>query len=61
MSGSYLVLGSGHAAIYHLPDPLDGSVQLGQEGSSGIAVLVVLLSGCLFATQMVNHYTLLIK
>jgi len=28
-----LVLGSGHAAIYHLPDPLDGSVQLGQEGS----------------------------
>uniref|UniRef100_A0A6P4EQ16 Nose resistant to fluoxetine protein 6-like isoform X1 n=1 Tax=Drosophila rhopaloa TaxID=1041015 RepID=A0A6P4EQ16_DRORH len=33
----------------------------GKKAASGIAVLVVLLSGCLFATQMVNHYSLLIK
>ncbi|XP_033165923.1 nose resistant to fluoxetine protein 6 [Drosophila mauritiana] len=33
----------------------------GKKAAAGIAVLVVLLSGCLFATQMVNHYSLLIK
>uniref|UniRef100_B3P8H1 GG12421 n=1 Tax=Drosophila erecta TaxID=7220 RepID=B3P8H1_DROER len=33
----------------------------GKKAAAGIAVLVVLLSGCLFATQMVNHYSMLIK
>ncbi|XP_043065194.1 nose resistant to fluoxetine protein 6-like [Drosophila ficusphila] len=32
-----------------------------KKAASGIAVLVVLLSGCLFATQMVNQYSLLIQ
>ncbi|XP_016949726.1 nose resistant to fluoxetine protein 6 [Drosophila biarmipes] len=33
----------------------------GKKAAAGIAVLVVLLSGCLFATQMVNKYSLLIR
>ncbi|KAH8356381.1 hypothetical protein KR084_009550 [Drosophila pseudotakahashii] len=33
----------------------------GKKAAAGIAVLVTLLSGCLFATQMVNKYSLLIK
>ncbi|KAI8045768.1 hypothetical protein M5D96_001956, partial [Drosophila gunungcola] len=33
----------------------------GKKAAAGIAVLVVLLLGCLFATQMVNHYSLLIR
>ncbi|XP_017084003.2 nose resistant to fluoxetine protein 6-like isoform X1 [Drosophila eugracilis] len=33
----------------------------GKKAAAGIAVLVVLLSGCLFVTQMVNNYSLLIK
>jgi len=33
----------------------------GKKAASGIAVLVVLLSGCLFATQMVNKYSMLVK
>nr|XP_044251479.1 nose resistant to fluoxetine protein 6 [Drosophila takahashii] len=33
----------------------------GKQAAAGIAVLVASLSGCLFATQMVNKYSLLIK
>ncbi|KPU80571.1 uncharacterized protein Dana_GF18755, isoform B [Drosophila ananassae] len=33
----------------------------GKKAAAGICVLIVLLSGCLFATQMVNNYSLLIR
>ncbi|XP_017046377.1 nose resistant to fluoxetine protein 6 [Drosophila ficusphila] len=33
----------------------------GKKAAAGIAVVVVLLSGCLFGTQMVNHYSMSIK
>lgn len=33
----------------------------GKKGAAGIFVLMILLSGCLFATQMVNGYHMLIK
>ncbi|KAH8278496.1 hypothetical protein KR018_004092, partial [Drosophila ironensis] len=33
----------------------------GKKAAFGIVVLVALLSGCLFATQMVNHYSMLKK
>ncbi|XP_070142906.1 nose resistant to fluoxetine protein 6 [Drosophila kikkawai] len=31
----------------------------GKKAAAGILVLIVLLSGCLFATQMVNHYSMM--
>ncbi|KAH8241177.1 hypothetical protein KR032_001434 [Drosophila birchii] len=33
----------------------------GKKAAAGILVLIVLLSGCLFATQMVNHYSMMRK
>ncbi|KAH8385578.1 hypothetical protein KR200_000705 [Drosophila serrata] len=33
----------------------------GKKAAAGIVVLIVLLSGCLFATMMVNNYSMLIK
>ncbi|KPU80570.1 uncharacterized protein Dana_GF26962 [Drosophila ananassae] len=33
----------------------------GKKAAAGIVVLIVLLSGCLFATQMVNKYSILFK
>ncbi|KAH8382324.1 hypothetical protein KR009_002922, partial [Drosophila setifemur] len=40
---------------------LIGIYKWGKKAAAGIAVLVVLLLGCLFATQMVNNYSMEIK
>ncbi|XP_050744608.1 nose resistant to fluoxetine protein 6 isoform X2 [Drosophila biarmipes] len=40
---------------------LIGLYKWGKRAAFGIVTLVILLSACLFATQMVNHYTMSIK
>lgn len=40
---------------------LFGLYKWGKKAAWAIVGIVVLLSGCLFATQMVNHYSMSIK